>query len=124
MLKHLTLLFLAPWLLSMLYSCTTTTSNLYYWGHYEKIVLDIFTNPVGISTSEQITTLNTNIRTAHDKGLKVPPGLYAHLGTLYASEGKIEKAMNAFDQEKKLYPESIHFIDGMLNRARGLKAAP
>ena len=65
----------------------------------------------------QIERLEADIIEANAYGLKVSPGLYAHLGFMYASIGNTDLAIDAFTQEKTLFPESAKFIDGMMSRA-------
>jgi len=95
-----------------------TQKSLYYWGAYEPIIYDMYINPGKADTSTQIEKLTATIQRAQNQDMQVPPGLYAHLGMMYAEEGSPGLALEAFNEEKTLYPESATFIDGMLERAR------
>ncbi|MBR8466437.1 DUF4810 domain-containing protein [Campylobacter sp. faydin G-140] len=45
---------------------------------------------------------------------KIPPGLYAHLGLLYANNGDSVRAKSNFIKEMELYPESKHYIEFLM----------
>lgn len=89
----------------------------YHWGEYESIVQSMYVEPGSQDPATQIEKLTTDIQQAENKGKPVAPGIYAHLGFMYAIDGKVELSTAAFEQEKALYPESAIFIDGMLKRA-------
>lgn len=50
---------------------------------------------------------------------RVPPGMYANLGYLYLKQGKPAEALQCFESEKRLYPESAHFMDRMIAKING-----
>ena len=95
-----------------------TKKEIYYWGEYEQLIHDAYINPGSADPATQIEKLNADIQKSEAKGKRVAPGIYAHLGYLYALEGKDSKSKAAFKQEQTLYPESTVFIEGMLNRAK------
>lgn len=90
--------------------------NIYYWGEYETLLLDMYRTPNAAPPALQIEQINQDIATAQEKSKRVPPGVYAHLGYMHALNGNDDQAMSAFEQEKALFPESAHFIDGMIAR--------
>lgn len=95
-----------------------TNKDIYYWGEYEQLIYDAYMKPGSADTATQIEKLNADIQKAAATGKKVPPGIYAHLGFLYAMEGKDSQSKAAFKQEQTLYPESNTLIEGMMKRAR------
>jgi len=95
-----------------------TNKDIYYWGDYEELIHDAYMKPGSADSATQIEKLTTDIQKAESKGKRVAPGIYAHLGFLYAVEGKNSQSKAAFKQEEALFPESTVFIEGMLNRAR------
>lgn len=103
--------------LALMTGCATGHKTLYHWGEYETILLDMYTDPGEVDNYTQITKINESITYAESQGLKVAPGIYAHLGMIYAKNGDMPNAISAFENEKKFYPESATFIDGMLSRA-------
>ncbi len=94
-----------------------THRNLYYWGDYQEVIYDIYLNPGEADVVTQIYKLNLTIERAENKGMKVPPGLFAHLGMVHAQAGNPGLAKQALLQEKALYPESAFFIEGILTRS-------
>lgn len=93
-----------------------TNEEIYYWGEYEQLIHDAYINPGAADPATQIEKLNADIQKTGALGKRVPPGIYAHLGFLYAIEGKDSQSKAAFKQEQALYPESNAFIEGILNR--------
>ena len=91
--------------------------SLYYWnGTYSK-ALYTYLNEEGDAT-EQISRLENLVQISTQKGYKVAPGLYAHLGLLYLNNGNLGVANANFDKEVQNFPESreyINFIKGSKN---------
>ena len=98
-----------------------TRHDHYYWGNYEPLIYEMYLHPGAADAPTQIDKLTADIDKAHSLGKPVPPGVYAHLGFMYAIAGKIDMAESAFGQEKANYPESAVLIDGMMQRARKTK---
>ena len=45
------------------------------------------------------------------KGARVPPGIHAELGYMFAKKGENALAAEQFQKEMKVYPESKNFIE-------------
>lgn len=103
--------------LGFIAGCAPVHKDMYYWGEYESLLHDMYENPGEAAPDVQIEKLITDIQQARDSGKNTPPGIYAHLGFVYASQGDLNKAKSAFSKEKKLYPESAVFINGLMKRA-------
>lgn len=99
-------------------ACVPQREPLYYWGNYESLIYNTYVKPGDADPQKQIDLLTEDIQKSENNGKPVAPGIYAHLGFMYATQGNIKQAENAFLEEKKLYPESAVLIDGMLKRAR------
>lgn len=108
-------LFLGVLLMS---GCVTTIPDQYYWGRYQQLLLNMYVEPGSSDSALQILQLNEDIEIAANTGRPVPPGIYAHLGFMYAIEGSVVASNEAFSEEKKRFPESAVFIDGMMGRAK------
>ncbi len=93
-----------------------TNQEMYYWGEYESIVRQSYVELGVMDTQTQIEQLNTDLQKTEAAGKKIAPGIYAHLGMLYAEQGKYTQSRVALLQEKILFPEAGVLIDGMLNR--------
>ena len=91
--------------------------SLYYWDGTYSSSLYSYLNEDGDAT-EQISRLENLLQTSTQRGYKVAPGLYAHLGLLYLNNGNLGAANANFDKEVENFPESreyINFIKGSKN---------
>ena len=91
--------------------------SLYYWDGTYSSSLYSYLNEDGDAT-EQISRLENLVQISTQRGYKVAPGLYAHLGLLYLNNGNLGAANANFDKEVQNFPESkefINFIKGSKN---------
>ena len=84
--------------------------SLYYWDGTYSSSLYSYLNEDGDAT-EQISRLENLVQTSTQRGYKVAPGLYAHLGLLYLNNGNLGAANANFDKEVQNFPESKEFIN-------------
>ena len=89
---------------------------LYRWGRYESVVYDMYLQPGKADPGTAIAKLSEDVQRAEAEGKHVAPGVHAHLGYLYYTQGQVDLAREHFLIEKQLFPESAVFIDGMLAR--------
>jgi hypothetical protein len=92
--------------------------TLYQWGRYEDAIHDMYINPGSVPIGDDILLLEAEIEQIVASGEFVPPGVHAHLASLYLSEGDQSTAMIHFQTEKRKFPESARFIDGIISRMR------
>ena len=104
-------------LTALLMSCKTV-EPLYYHGNYNSAVYSYF-KAEEISLEEQISMMQEIIRGAESNAKAIAPGVHAHLGMLYFEAGNASEGITHFEIEKKLYPESTHYIDFLMTAARG-----
>ncbi|ODS24709.1 hypothetical protein AB835_02230 [Candidatus Endobugula sertula] len=102
-------------------ACTTTNNDLYHWGHYESLIHTMYNEPGSATPEEQITTLQSDIEAAKGGNKPIPPGLYAHLGFMYSLTGNMASAVDFFNREKELFPESAVVIDRLTKRANNIR---
>lgn len=95
-----------------------TARPIYYWGAYEAQIYQGYSSPGKATPEQQIETLKADLEKAKAANLSAPPGLHAHLGFLYAQAGKADLAVQEFETEKRLFPESASLIDSMLKRSK------
>lgn len=98
--------------------CGAQSSALYRWGDYESVLYDMYIRPGKADPTTQIARLSEDITRTQAGGQHVPPGVHAHLGYLYYSQGQLDAAYEEFTTEKSLFPESARFIDGILARMK------
>lgn len=96
--------------------CASQPSPLYHWGSYESQLYNMYAKPGKAEPGEQIVQLTEDIERAQATGGRVPPGVYAHLGYMYTTQGNLTLAKQAFVEERLRYPESAVFIDGLIRR--------
>jgi hypothetical protein len=97
-------------------ACGTQSSALYRWGDYEGVLYDLYIRPGKADPMAQISRLTEDVTRTQAAGQRVPPGVHAHLGYLHYSQGQLDAAYEQFATEKALFPESGHFVDGILVR--------
>jgi hypothetical protein len=92
------------------------SQSLYDWGHYENLLYAMWIEPGSADPTTQIAQLREDMGRAAAEGRRVPPGVWAHLGYLYWSQGDADAAREALVRERELFPESAVFVDGLLRR--------
>lgn len=105
----------AALVLSGLFGGCQTARPIFYWGSYEALAYQSYIAPGKVPPAEQIATLKGELEKARAANLPAHPGLHAHLGFLYTQIGKADLARVEFETEKRLFPESAKFIDGLMN---------
>ncbi|WP_440906018.1 DUF4810 domain-containing protein [Catenovulum sp. SX2] len=98
--------------------CATKDNRQYYWGNYETIIYGHHLKQEDFPAQVQIQQLTKDIEKAQTIGKPVAPGVYAHLGMLYANIGDRDLALAALTKEKELYPDSTLLIDGLVTRLK------
>ncbi len=98
----------------LLAGCSGPTS-LYQWDSYQPVVYQYYQDDQS-GPEEQMAALEESIEKARSRGVSVPPGLHAHLGLLYANNGREDDALAQFALEKTLFPESAPFMDFLLKQ--------
>ena len=89
--------------------------QLYYWdGAYTSSVYEYLTQEG--DAGAQIAALEESLQKAYQRAAKVPPGLHAHLGLLYLSQGNGAKFKVYVEKEAQLYPESRDYAMFLLNQ--------
>jgi hypothetical protein len=98
-------------LLMMLIGCANANKPAFYWGNYSSTLYKLKTTPNDVSFQEHISQLEKIIEKSTSKSLDVPPGVHAELGYRYASLERTSDAMNQYQAEIELYPESVVFVE-------------
>ena len=95
--------------------CANQPAPLYAWGSYQTQVYAHF-KAQKTSPEEQLQALEKDLTLASAKGATPPPGFHAHMGLLYLSLGQDGQAAQAFQTEKRLFPESTAYVDFLLSK--------
>jgi hypothetical protein len=103
---------------SIVAACAPVQQPLYYWGNYQP---SLYANHKHGTTdyAAQVSAIEATMQRAQAQGKSVPPGLHAHLGMLYFNTGRETEALEQFAMEKRLFPESEHFVNYVMNAQQG-----
>lgn len=97
-----------------------TKGGLYDWGGYDAMLYGAYKDPTTVAANMQ--KLETHIQKLEQARQKVPPGLYADLGTMQLQAGDREKAQANFRKERESWPESTALMDALINNGMMPKA--
>jgi hypothetical protein len=111
---------LSGFLICLLAACQSASApkTLYQWEDYQAHVYRYFKNS---GREEQIGEMEKGLEKIRADNGRAPPGYYAHLGLLYLDSGKDDSALQAFQSEKALFPESAPYMDFLLKNAAAKK---
>ena len=96
-----------------LQGCATKQPSLYQWGGYQGHV-DTYFRGDKLGPDAQAQLAEADLKKIQAGGGVVPPGYKAHLGLLYAQQGKLDQFAQQMNAEKQQYPESETFVDFLL----------
>ncbi len=96
--------------------------SLYYYGDYT----ESYYTTKRETTPENALALQKAIEEAIEKrdngsSGRVAPGMYANLGYIYLKAGETGKAIENFEKEKSIYPESTIFMNRMINKVQAME---
>jgi len=112
-------LFLRAGLLPAILLGGCASPRIYYWGHYEQQIYDMYVEPDNATAEAQVETMEADIERARSAGKPLPPGFQAHLGFLYYQLGKFDLAHRSFETEKAAFPESTVLMDRFIKKLEG-----
>ena len=92
-------------------------NRLYYYGSYSNTLYNYRKDTNHETLARHMEELENIIAESKEQGKRVPPGLYGELGYLYMKSSNIEKAINFFNLEKKIYPESTVLMDRLIKQS-------
>lgn len=116
--KYLSLIGLI--IIAMLFTGCAKKETMYYWADYQNNLYSYYQLDKS-SFEEQTISIEHIVEKAKSSGKPVPPGLHAHLGLLYANTGQQDKALEQFQIEETLFPESTNFIKFIQQKYQGKK---
>ncbi|MBI5550496.1 MAG: DUF4810 domain-containing protein [Desulfobacterales bacterium] len=102
----------------MVFGCATSGSQpMYYWENYSDSLYQTKKHPTSENLAEHQSVLEKIIETSKEKNCRIPPGVCAELGYIYAMRNDNKKAIELFTQEKQIYPEATLFMDRLIQRS-------
>jgi hypothetical protein len=96
-------------------------SSLYQWGGYDAMLYQSYKSPEKAVEFRQ--GLELHISKLEQAQVKVAPGLYAELGTLYLQAGDPTKAVAMYTKERAAWPESKGLMDSLIGNLSKRNAA-
>lgn len=87
--------------------------GLFYWGEYENSLYERYVENDNGHTEAH---LQESFAEAQKTNQRVSPGLHADYGFMLYKRGDKSGAINFFDKEKKLYPESSLLMTKLIDR--------
>lgn len=103
-------------LVAALTGCSTKPQSLYSWNDYPEHVYAYLKHEA--SPEEQVLAMESGIQKTNAAQRVLPPGYYAHLGLMYMNVGRTDQALNAWEHEKRVFPESAPYIDYLINNLK------
>ena len=107
-------------LVAALTGCASKPQSLYSWNSYSDHVYSYLKSEA--SPEEQVLSMEKGIQQASASQRTLPPGYYAHLGLMYLNAGRTDQALNAWEHEKRVFPESVPYIDYLINNMKKNKS--
>lgn len=101
--------------------CATSRQG-YDWGRYDQLLYETYKDPVQVEALR--IELATHIAALEAGNSKVPPGLYAELGTLYLEAGDTDRAIALYEKERAAWPESRGMMTALIVNLQRRKANP
>lgn len=99
--------------------CATSRQG-YDWGRYDQLLYETYKEPVKAEALR--IELETHIAALEAGNSKVPPGLYAELGTLYLEAGDTDRAIAMYEKERAAWPESRGMMTALIVNLQRRKA--
>lgn len=96
--------------------CAPKPTPTYYFGKSAAALYASKKEPTEENYLKLKQSLEEVIEQSGKSGIKVPPGVYAHLGYLNLLQNKSNQASQYFIYEKQLYPEATVFMNKMINK--------
>jgi len=104
-------------LIMMLTGCAGS-QRMYYWGDYSDTLYKYKKNPSAQSLLSHQQALEKIVAESGKNNLRAPPGVYAELGYIYFRQNSKDLAIQNFQREKALYPESSLLMDRLEKAAK------
>jgi hypothetical protein len=92
--------------------------QIYYWGDYSDSLYHAKKDPCVESLAKHKEALENIVEESKNRNLRIPPGVCAELGYLYAAKNNSKKAIELFKMEKQTYPESTILMDRLIVQAK------
>jgi len=96
-------------------SCATK-KEMYYWGNYSDSLYACKKKPGVETLVKHKEALENIVAESTKREMRIPPGVCAELGYIYAAQNNSKRAIELFNMEKKTYPESTLLMDRLISQ--------
>jgi hypothetical protein len=105
-------------LFTVILSGCQSTAPMYMYENYSESFYGLKKESGQESDVQWQTSLEGIISKSNAKAVRVPPGIYANLGYIHLKANNYPKAIEFFEQEKRIYPESTKFMENLIKKAK------
>jgi hypothetical protein len=105
----------------LLVGCATNHDK-YAWGSYDPALYAYYKSPAKVD--QLAATLHDTISDSDAKNVPVAPGLRAEYGYLLLQQGNSAQAVVYFQAEEQHWPESMVFMDRMIQVVYSAQGTP
>jgi hypothetical protein len=109
---------------AMSVSCTQKAGSMYRWCDYSESLYSCKKNQSSVALAEHQALLERIITESNEHSMRVPPGVCAELGYIYAGQNRTREAIGLFQLEKQTYPEAVLLMDRLISRIESRTAPP
>lgn len=110
--------------LFLLTACSGQPKPLYNYENYSDSYYEAKKSMSDESTLALQKSIQMTLENASESSSgRVPPGMYANLGYIYLKNAKSKEAIENFEKEKLIYPESAHFMNRMIKKVQVAQGA-
>ncbi len=92
--------------------------KMYYFGDYSQTLYSLVKNQTEEALFNHKQELEKILSKSEVLSLPVPPGIYAELGYINLKANNSKKAIELFQAESQLYPESKHLMERLIQSAK------
>ena len=100
--------------------CVQKAKPMYNWCNYSDSLYSCKKNDGTETLTQHQAVLERIITESNERSMRVPPGVCAELGYVYAAQNRNKEAIRLFQQEKQTYPESALLMDRLVSRVENL----
>ena len=93
------------------------TDAMYTWQDYSYLQYQTQKSPGDKSLQAYQQVMEEIIKQSEARGQRVPPGIYASLGWIYARQNEPTIAIDNFTKEKQTYPEATVFMEQLIKQS-------
>jgi hypothetical protein len=104
--------------------CVQKAKPMYNWCNYSDSLYSCKKNDGTETLTQHQAVLERIITESKEKSMRVPPGVCAELGYVYAAQNRSQEAIGLYEQEKQTYPESALLMNRLISQTEKRTTVP